>query len=280
MKKRKTNKRNLLIFFLICLIPICLLSVILVIKSFVFVDNTNASSEYPVKAPPAKQFVTKEITDKLKPKKIDQPVKLDGKTVFLTFDDGPTTYLNEFISILNKAEAPATFFFVGNSLEQMNKETASTLVKSGHSIGLHSYSHDAKLLYRDTNPTFIPEMERLKTAIQNKTGVTTNLIRAPYGSTYLTDSEYQNVKQKGFKMLDWNVDSNDWRYKDNAESVIQSVMTQVKNLEQSNEPLVILFHERKNTLQALPTIIKQLKDKGYRFDAYYEKTPFTEIFKD
>ncbi|PZG33361.1 polysaccharide deacetylase [Listeria ivanovii] len=280
MHRKKWNKQNFLLLLLICLIPLCFFSIILVIKSFTFAEDTSASTDYPTKEQPAKQYVNKELTDKLKPKKIEQPVKIDGKTVFLTFDDGPTTYLNEFISVLDKEKVPAAFFFVGNCLNQMNQETASKLVNSKHSIGLHSYTHNAKLLYRNTNPTFIPEMERLKTDIKNKTGVTTNLIRAPYGSTYLTDSEYQNVKQKGFKMLDWNVDSNDWRYQDNSNSVIQSVMTQVKNLEQSNEPLVILFHERKNTLQALPTIIQKLKEKGYRFSAYTEKTPFTKIFKE
>ncbi|AHI54927.1 polysaccharide deacetylase family protein [Listeria ivanovii] len=280
MHRKKSNKRNLLLFLLICLIPICLISLVLVVKSFIFNEEVSVSSRAPEKEQQVQKQVTKKITDKLKPNKVEAPVKIDGKTVFLTFDDGPTTYLNEFISVLEKEKVPATFFFVGNCLNQLKPETASKLVKSKHSVGLHSYSHDANLLYRKTNPTFIPEMERLKNDIKNKTGITTNLVRAPYGSTYLTAGEYQNVKQKGFKLLDWNIDSNDWRYKDDSNSVIQSVMTQAKNLEQSNEPLVILFHERKNTLQALPTIIKQLKEKGYRFNSYTEKIPFTEIFKE
>ncbi|MBF2598501.1 polysaccharide deacetylase family protein [Listeria seeligeri] len=279
MRKRRLKTHKLLALILIVLIPLCLVSSIFVLKSFAS-DESGISENPPAKEQPKKKYVNKELTDKMQPQKIKRPQKPTGKTVYLTFDDGPTPYLNNFISVLKKEEVPGTFFFVGSTLTQMSKETASTIVKSGFSIGLHSYTHDARQLYRETSPTFIPEMERLKKDVQKKTGVTTNLVRAPYGSTYLTDKEYQKVKQAGFKLLDWNIDSNDWRYKDNSNSVIQSVMTQVKHMEKSNEPLVILFHERKNTLNALPTIIKQLKEKGYTFAAYFENTPFTEIFKE
>ncbi|MBC1934977.1 polysaccharide deacetylase [Listeria grandensis] len=210
----------------------------------------------------------------------DPPGPAQGKkVVYLTFDDGPSAYLKQFLEILEKEKAPSSFFFVGNEFPNSDKATFQRMVNSGFVIGLHSYTHDAKQLYRKKNPTFISEMSRERDKFEELSGIRTNLIRAPYGSTYLTKRQVEQTKQNGFRLVDWNIDSNDWRYSSgNSDAVYQNVLSQVNAYAGSDEPLVILFHERKNTLEALPKIIKMLREKGYVFQAYHENETLHENF--
>ncbi|WP_163655492.1 polysaccharide deacetylase family protein [Listeria sp. PSOL-1] len=274
MRKKKLKFRDLSVVIVMVVVT---LGLGIFLGNGLFTDAKVLQEEnQPQKVTQSKKIVQPQ---KMEPKAAIPP-KIDGKTVFLTFDDGPTVYLNQFIDVLKQAEVPATFFFVGKNINNLDQNTAKRLADKDFSLGLHSYTHNSKLLYRANNPTFIPEMKQAQQVLKTKTGITTNLIRASYGSTYLSNQQYQEVKKAGFKLLDWNIDSNDWRYKNDSNGVIESVMTQVDKKKNSNQPLVILFHERKNTLQALPTIIQQLKAKGYTFQPYFEKTAFQECFKE
>ncbi|MBC1456461.1 polysaccharide deacetylase family protein [Listeria newyorkensis] len=202
------------------------------------------------------------------------------KVVYLTFDDGPSIHLKQFLEVLEKEKAPASFFFVGNEFANGDKETYQRMIDSGFVIGLHSYTHNPKKLYRKKDPTFISEMSRERDDFERISGIRTNLIRAPYGSTYLTNTQVEQTKQNGFRLVDWNIDSNDWRYSPgNSGAVYQNVLSQVNAYEGSDEPLVILFHERKNTLDALPRVIRMLRDKGYVFQAYHENETLHQNFK-
>ncbi|MBC1226501.1 polysaccharide deacetylase family protein [Listeria booriae] len=202
------------------------------------------------------------------------------KVAYLTFDDGPSVHLKGFLDILEKEKVPSSFFFVGNEFPNADKATYKRMIDNGFVIGLHSYTHDAKQLYRKNNPTFITEMSKERDKFEEISGIRTNLIRAPYGSTYLSQQQVEQTKQNGFRLVDWNIDSNDWRYSSgNSGAVYQNVLSQVNAYAGSNEPLVILFHERKNTLEALPKVIKMLRDKGYTFQAYHENETLHENFK-
>ncbi len=276
MRKKRLDKKRVGKRFLALLLPLCMILLLLVWKLPNYLtgqanENTQVSSE-------PKQTKSNPVS---KEKPETPPVeKIDGKTVFLTFDDGPTPFLNQFLDFLMTEKTPATFFFVGNNLHQADKNTLQRLKSSPSKVGLHSYTHDAKLLYSKNKPTFLSEMQKMQKQLQELSGISTKLIRAPYGSTYLTDAEYKRAKEEGFHLLDWNVDSNDWRYKDDTSQIIKTVLSQVKNLEDSNNPLIILFHEKKSTLKALPPIIKELKQQGYQFKAFSEDTPYYKNFKE
>lgn len=270
------------------LIAIVLTTLVLTIGGLVLTNNlfTNSASSKDLlvlkaeavsvqhwKVPPKHQSINSV------PK--DPPGPAAGKkVVYLTFDDGPSIHLKQFLEVLEKEKAPASFFFVGNEFANGDKETYQRMIDSGFVIGLHSYTHNAKKLYRKKNPTFISEMSRERDEFERISGIRTNLIRAPYGSTYLTNNQIEQTKQNGFRLVDWNIDSNDWRYSPgNSGAVYQNVLSQVNAYEGSNEPLVILFHERKNTLDALPRVIKMLRDKGYVFQAYHENETLHQNFK-
>ncbi|WP_167629680.1 polysaccharide deacetylase family protein [Listeria valentina] len=245
--------------------------------------NTKSAKKQPAKT---EKIVTKKTTAhktsaKKPPKKVsEKPKPVTEKNVFLTFDDGPSPFLSRFNRLLQQEKIPATFFFIGENLNRIQPETAKAILASGSSIGWHSMTHDASLLYRKNNPTFLAEMEQVRALGREKLGITSNLIRAPYGSTYLSSELHQETKDKGFTLLDWNIDSNDWRYKMNSARVVETVLHQASALAKQKEPLVILMHERKNTLEALPAIIDALKKNGYSFQAYKENTPFKLNFRE
>jgi peptidoglycan/xylan/chitin deacetylase (PgdA/CDA1 family) len=87
-------------------------------------------------------------------------------------------------------------------------------------------------------------------------------MRTPYGSApNMTDEYKEAVKEKGYIMWDWNIDSKDWYYKDNR--YVNNVIAQIQRKKDYNGPLVILLHERKETLANLPMLLDYLKKKGY-----------------
>ncbi|MDU5413604.1 MAG: polysaccharide deacetylase family protein, partial [Clostridium perfringens] len=95
--------------------------------------------------------VVSEYTNGLLKGTLQYPVRKDGKKIaYLTFDDGPsTTNTPEVLKILDKYNIKGTFFVTGNSISagDKSKELLKQIVKNGHAIGNHTYSHDYKYLY-------------------------------------------------------------------------------------------------------------------------------------
>ncbi|WDC83244.1 polysaccharide deacetylase family protein [Caloramator sp. mosi_1] len=83
------------------------------------------------------------------------------KTVYLTFDDGPSYKItNQILDVLKQKEVKATFFLIGNKVEE-RKEVVKRIYYEGHSIGLHSYTHKMKQIYKSED-NFIEEMKKQK----------------------------------------------------------------------------------------------------------------------
>ncbi|MCM3709248.1 polysaccharide deacetylase family protein [Sporosarcina luteola] len=190
-------------------------------------------------------------------------------TVYLTFDDGPnqSTLINN--ATLEKYKVPATFFFLGNQMKQ-NESIVKTVSKSGHYIGSHSMTHDKALVYNSTE-SFIAEMAGGAELVEQLTGKSANLVRVPYGSKPLvTPSMQKSLIARGFKLWDWDVDSNDWRYTDKqAGQIVKNVQEGVtKAVKSGDKDIIILLHDRSQTTIALPRIIEWLQQEGYKFKAY------------
>jgi peptidoglycan/xylan/chitin deacetylase (PgdA/CDA1 family) len=198
---------------------------------------------------------TNPITDKY---------KKGPKTVYLTFDDGPNEHTETILKILDKYGVHATFFAIGSNLkgnEQALKDTAA----AGHYVGLHSMSHNAKKLYKSGNSAnFINEFKKEQGLVENIIGTKPILIRPPYGSAPNINKKFRDdIVKAGFKMWDWTLDSNDWRYPRNPDKIVQVVK---KHLTLNTE--VILMHEREQTVKVLPQIIEYAQKKGYSFAVY------------
>ncbi|MCM3750265.1 polysaccharide deacetylase family protein [Paenibacillus pasadenensis] len=187
-----------------------------------------------------------------------------GKTVYLTFDDGPSTHTAEVLDILKKYGIKATFFMVGNHVED-RPELVKKVQKEGHAIGNHSYDHKYDRIYTSfagyAQQTLLTEKALLKA------GVATNLVRAPGGTYSNFDAAYfKAMRDAGYKMADWNVDSGDSKRVGVPAKDIVAGATSVS----LKKEMTVLMHDgtgHAETVKALPAIIEFYKSKGYRFAA-------------
>lgn len=184
------------------------------------------------------------------------PSKSYGKVVYLTIDDGPSVYTDEIIKILNKNNVKATFFMINSNMEAY-PEQVKNIVKNGHSAGFHSVTHDIHKLY--TTPTAAKEEFDINQETFNKiTGETSKLIRLPFGSKpYTPRSSYNALMDAGYKLWDWTLDTEDWR------STSGQIMQAVKNHTNDTDNIVLLMHEKKQTVAVLDQMIKHFKKEGF-----------------
>ncbi|GIN87307.1 hypothetical protein J6TS2_36930 [Heyndrickxia sporothermodurans] len=186
----------------------------------------------------------------------------EEKVVYLTFDDGPSNRVEDLMNILDEYQAKATFFWLEPNIKRFGKE-ATEAVKRGFSIGLHGVTHDVKKIYASSEAV-VNEMTTANTTLKQITGISTRLIRTPYGSyPYMTPKYMQAVNDKGFILWDWNVDSMDWKYRDSR--YVNDVIQQVESLESKNITPVILMHDKAETINSLPKLLVYLKKQGFIF---------------
>ncbi|MGG0274971.1 peptidoglycan-N-acetylglucosamine deacetylase [Bacillus rhizoplanae] len=194
------------------------------------------------------------------------PEKYNGqvrKVVYLTFDDGPSEFQTEILDILKKNDIKGTFFMIGGNIPAY-KESVKRLVKEGHYPGVHSMTHNYTKLYKEGK--FVEEMKQAQDIMKEVTGIHPNLVRCPYGSMPgLNQALRDQMTSAGMKEWDWTVDSLDWKLPGNPNGVTQNVVSHV-----NKEREVVLMHEKKQTVQALQTIIDELRKKGYEFEVYDE----------
>jgi len=185
----------------------------------------------------------------------------EQKVVYLTFDDGPSMLTNQILDLLKREKVHATFFMVGNKMNEY-PEAVKRVVQEGNYIGAHSMTHDYQRLYKQGH--FVSEMEQTLSIIHNLTGQKTRLVRAPYGSRPSLSLKLRDDSARaGFKIWDWNVDTQDWDKTATTSTIVNTVNRQItKNKE------VILLHEKQVTVEALPEMIRTLRAKGYAFKAY------------
>lgn len=178
--------------------------------------------------------------------------------IALTFDDGPDIkYTPQILNILKKNRVKATFFLVGKKVEEY-PEVAYQIVQEGHTVGNHTYSHTNLLL--DRKKTIEEEIERCENVIKKNCGVIPSLFRPPYG--FRTPLVYEVAEEKGYMIILWSISSRDWA-SPGKERIIDRVVKKSKN------GAIILLHDsggnRQQTVEALPEIIKKLKNKNYNF---------------
>lgn len=206
----------------------------------------------------------------------------DAKFVYLTFDDGPTKNAPKILDILNQYNVKGTFFVLGSSISNNANasEVLNRMVDEGHYIGMHTMSHDYKHLYGDNGPAnFVDELREEQKLISEITnGFESQLCRAPYGTGggTFTPAHITSLNQAGFKCWDWDVDSLDWKYAD-ANKVIEDVKHDTE-LRKDATNLVVLFHEKNSTLEALPKVIEYYQSLGYEFLPYNPDQHFSRNF--
>lgn len=197
-------------------------------------------------------------------------------TVYLTFDDGPSVRTDEVLAALAEKGVKATFFVTGKS-DEADLERMRKIVQQGHTIGMHSYTHNYFQVYTSVE-SFLDEFHRNFLQIYEATGVKPTVFRFPGGSINGYDGGfYQEIIsemiRRGFVPFDWNISS-----EDAATSHILPVDTLVNNVVQNAEGKVrcfVLFHDsmdKVTSAQAVGPVIDQLREMGFEFAAITPNT--------
>ena len=188
------------------------------------------------------------------------------KKVYLTFDDGPGSQTGKILDILKKNHVKSTFFVTGKE-DPSSKKIYQRIVKEGHTLAMHSYSHIQDVIY-DSKEAFEEDLKQINRCLYDATGVHTKFYRFPGGSsTQNTSLPIQNfidvLKKNHYLYLDWNVISPDIN---NANATKEQVVTGVMQGVDAYDTAVVLMYDvadKPMTVKALPSIIKQIKAKNY-----------------
>lgn len=182
-------------------------------------------------------------------------VGTEEKKVSITFDvnwgENNTT---EILDILDKYNVKATFFLIGNWIDDFPEEVKE-IHKRGHEIGNHSNSHPD--MSKISKEKIINELSVTDTKTIKTIGESTKLFRFPSGA--YNNLSVETVNALGYHCIQWDVDSIDWR----AEGEEKEYNRVMKNIKPGS---ILLFHtDGKYTPKTLPRIIEDLKAKGYEF---------------
>lgn len=202
-------------------------------------------------------------------------IKPNGKTIYLTFDDGPGKDTNKLLDILKKYNVKATFFVTKNVKDY--KEVLKREHNEGHTIGLHTWSHSYSI-YRSEKAYFY-DLYKIENEVYKITGYKANIIRFPGGSSNTISEDYKKgimskltkeVEQKGYKYFDWNVYSGDAGETQNTNKVAKNV---IRTLNQGKTNVVLQHDIHDYSVNAVEKIIKYGIQKGYKFAPITENTP-------
>jgi len=200
-------------------------------------------------------------------KEANKNVTKGDKIAYLTFDDGPSANTYKILDVLDRYNIKATFFVLGRNVEN-NKKILEQIYENGHVVGNHSYSHEYKYLYSDVD-NLIGEINKTDKIIKGIIeGYDRKLFRFPGGSFNRTKAK-NAVDELGYKHFNWHIDSEDTKASLVPSDKIEEAV--IKNIYRNK--IVILFHDagaKTTTPDALPGIIEELLDRGYRFEALVE----------
>ncbi|GAA4730545.1 hypothetical protein GCM10023216_22900 [Isoptericola chiayiensis] len=174
------------------------------------------------------------------------------RCVALTFDDGPVAETERLLRILERKDAPATFFMVGDNVAK-NPDIARAVADAGHLVANHTWNHPQLTTLDDA--TVRDELRRTSDAIREATGTAPFLLRPPYGDV---DARVRALATRtGLDVMTWNLDTLDWQTRD-AKETRQAVR---RNVEPGSN---ILLHDiHSTTVDAVGKIIEDLRDEDY-----------------
>ena len=175
------------------------------------------------------------------------------KEIWLTFDDGPTPEVTPWIlSILKKESVKATFFLVGQQIEEF-PELVGAIIKDGHTIANHSYSH--KNGWLTNKEKYLEDIDNCQELMPNN-----KLFRPPYGK--ITKAQIAVLKEK-YKIILWDVLSYDFNQNTSPKKAQENI------IQNTTSGSIIVMHNNqmsfKNLEPILEKTIQQLKAKGYNF---------------
>ena len=189
------------------------------------------------------------------------------KTVYLTFDDGPSDRITpKILDVLKSENVKATFFIIG-----AQAETRDYLIKreykEGHTVAVHSYTHIYSDIYSSAE-NLIKDIDKCNDLIEKITGRRSDVYRFPGGSYGLRHELIAAVTEHGMRYVDWNASTRDAEW--GEKSVEELYRAAVTSSADCNN-IVLLSHDSTNkpfTPEATKMIIRYYKEKGYKFGTF------------
>jgi len=195
---------------------------------------------------------------------------IDAKNglIYLTFDDGPRNGTTDVIlDILKEENVKATFFVTGNGDDSLIKRE----FVEGHSVALHSSSHDYSRIY-SSEDNYFADLKLVSDRVLRITGKESKIMRFPGGSSNTVSRKYSlgimtrltdKVHSMGYHYFDWNVNSGDaTNMFDTPEDIYNNV---VSNIKPGRDNIVLMHDIKPYTRDAIRNIIHWGKDNGYKF---------------
>ncbi|WP_163527572.1 polysaccharide deacetylase family protein [Halobacillus ihumii] len=185
--------------------------------------------------------------------KSDQsPERVEGKKVALTFDNGPHPKRTPLIlDVLEKYDANATFFMIGKRVKHF-PETAREVVKQGHMVGNHTWTHPGFERLSDSQQK--AQLDKTRDLIQEVMGVNTNLVRLPF------EGKLPEAFRDRYEVVPWTINTTeDWNLT-NASEIANAVISNVED-----GSIIVLSSLHSVTPEALDIILDELTAQGYSF---------------
>ena len=182
------------------------------------------------------------------------------KEIYLTFDDGPTPVVTEFVlNQLNKYQAKGTFFCIGKNIEN-HPEIFKRIITDGHSVGNHTQNHFNG--WKKSTEDYLENVLKCEKII-SKHSSKSSLFRPPYGK--IKSNQAKKLINNSYKIIMWDVLSGDFDKSLSKEKCLQNVLKNSKN------GSIIVFHDSikasEKLYYILPKILEEFSKKGYQFKA-------------
>ena len=200
----------------------------------------------------------------------------EEKIAYLTFDDGPSSITGEILDTLQDEGMKGTFFILGSTMTKEGEENLKRMAREGHTIGIHTYSHQYKEIYASVE-SFLDDFNKVYEQITELTGVKPAIFRFPWGSYNeyckdIRDEIVDELERRGFTYYDWNVSAEDSVGTPTAESIMKNIQ---KYYIKYNQPVILMHDSGTNALtaQILPDVIRMIRESGYAFDTLDHREP-------
>ena len=196
-------------------------------------------------------------------------------TIYLTFDDGPGPYTAELLDILAEYNVKATFFVTG--LNSDYSDMIGRAYREGHSIGVHSASHNYYRIY-ESEAAYMADFNKVEELIYQQTGEYTKLFRFPGGSSNTVSSFNKGIMTRlaasmvnqGYQYYDWNVDSDDAGSTTDTQKIVQNIIDGCEGRRAS----IVLQHDIKDySVAAVEDVLLWGLKNGYQFSALDLSSP-------